>query len=478
MPAVSTVPTSEIGSSGVESNRTGYVYQSSLHREDVALLRWPYSTRTYDRIRRTDSKVASSIRSMMLPIISAEWHIDPRGARPEVVERVADNLNLPILGQEDRKPARSRDRFDWPFHLRHALLSRVWGFTAFEQVYRVDDDGFAQIRKLAVRMPHTIDDLVVADDGGLIGIRQKPTGAAPRGPFIPIDRAVVYTFDREGYDWRGNSILRPIYREFLLKDHAHRVGAIHVERNGAGVVIVNDDPDAEDPQAEADANQKLASSVRAGSNAGGRLSAGAKAQIHGVTGETPDIIAFIRMYDEAIAQNVLDNFSSLPSAPNGSRALGTSMIDFFVRGLNAHAKDIATVCTGHVVEDLVDLNWGPDEPAPAVVCGEIGADQQPTAAALKMLVDAGVITPDAELEAWQRRYYGAPTKADGTADEPGAADGPVSPEEDRDGAPRSLTAAEVAQKVYLAVREDVVTRGEARRMIAEAGARLDGEDDE
>lgn len=412
MPAVTTVPTSELGSTGVDSNaaRHGFAYQSTMHREDVVDLQWPRSIQTYERIRRTDSKVASSIRSMMLPLLGADWRINPRGARDEVVQRIADALALPILGDDDRGPERTRDRFDWPFHLRHALLSRVWGFTPFEQVYRIDADGFAAIRKLAVRMPHTVEDLVVADDGGLIGIRQKPTGTAMTGAFIPIDRAVVYVHDREGYDWRGNSILRPVYREFLLKDHAHRVGAIHVERNGAGIPIVNDDPDADDKAAEAAANQKIASSWRAGSNAGGRLSSGAKAQIMGVSGSTPDIIAFIRMYDEAIAQNVLDNFSSLPSAPNGSRALGTSMIDFFVRGLNAHALDIATTCTAHVVEDLVDINWGRDEPAPAVECGEIGADQQLTSVAIQQLLQSGAITPDQTTEAFFRRHYGMPDK--------------------------------------------------------------------
>lgn len=412
MPAVLTPPTSEVGSTGVQSDwgTASFSFQQTLQADDVLALQWPLSTETYDRIRRTDSKVASSIRSMMLPLLSADWRIDPRGARDVVVEQVADSLNLPILGDDDRQPNRTRDRFNWGYFLQHALLSRVWGFTPFEQVYRLNPDGFATIRKLAVRMPSTVQSLKVATDGGLVGIRQHPTfgDRSGIGAFIPIERAVVFTYDREGYNWYGSSILRPIYREYLLKDHAHRVGAVHIDRNGSGVPVINDDPDAVDPAGESAANQKLAQAIRGGAKAGGRLSAGAQLKIHGVEGQTPDIIAFIRMYDEAIAQNVLDNFSSLPSAPNGSRALGTSMIDFFVRGLNAHGQDIATVTTNHVVEDLVDINWGPDESAPAVVCGEIGADQRLTAVSIKQLLDAGALTASPELEAYLRRYYGLP----------------------------------------------------------------------
>jgi hypothetical protein len=416
-------PTTELGHAGVDTaaGHYGFAYQSSLHREDVTDLMWPRSIRTYDRIRRTDSKVSSSIRAMLLPLLSADWRIDPRGARPDVVQRVADSLNLPIIGDDERPPTRTRDRFDWGFHLRHALLSRVWGFTPFEQVARALPDGFIGIRKLAVRMPHLVGNLQVANDGGLEGIWQKSVGSTGRGVFIPVDRLVMYVHDREGADWRGQSILRAVYREFLLKDHAHRVGAVHIDRNGSGVPVINDDPEAADPATEAAANQRLASAIRSGAQAGGRLSSGANLKIHGVDGSTPDIIAFIRLYDEAIAQNVLDNFSSLPSAPNGSRALGASMIDFFVRALNAHGNDIAQVCTAHVVEDLVDWNWGVNEPAPAVVHGEIGADQQLTATSIKQLIDSRAITPDPALEAYLRRYYKLP--AIGAADVPATADG-------------------------------------------------------
>ena len=65
----------------------------------------------------------------------------------------------------------------------------------------------------------------------------------------------------------------------------------------------------------------------------------------------------------------------------------------------------------HVVEDLVDVNWGENEPAPLLTVAPIGSQQAPTAEAIKMLVDAGVINPDTTLETFMRDAYGLPVKA-------------------------------------------------------------------
>jgi hypothetical protein len=412
--------TTEIGNAGVAA----YTYRAGRGAglsfigetlEEVLDLTWPAAIRTYDRIRRSDGKAASSIRAMFGPILASDWRIHPRNARDEVVQLVAEDLGLPILDDKATVPDRTRDRFDWRFYARHALLSRVYGFMPFEQVYRLDEtSGLYRIRKIAPRMPHTLtyDGIRVDADGGLVGIVQQSAGRVRGETFIDRDSLVMHTHDREGYDWRGQSILRPIYRDYVLKDHYHRIAAIHIDRNGAGIPIYTDPDPAVIGEAKVDAaaeaGQKLAESYRAGESAGGRIPYSAQLAIKGVEGAIPEILAYIRYHDEQIAGSMLEMFSSLPSAPNGSRALGTSLVDFFVRSLNAHALDVATITTNHVVEDLVDANWGPEEPAPSVMCAEIGADQQLTATALMQLINAKAITPDAALEKHLRRIFHLP----------------------------------------------------------------------
>lgn len=423
-------PTSEIGNAGVTGRGMGQGFARSPI-DEVVELTWPLAVRAYDRMRRSDSKVAASLRAMLLPIMAADWRVIPRQAKPEVVERVADDLGLPIINDDERQPSRTRDRFDFAFYLRHALLSRVYGFMPFEQVYRIDPDGFARIRKLAPRMPHTLtyNGIRVAPDGGLAGIEQYPVSGSARTVFIPVDRLVVHVFDREGAAWHGQSILRPVYRDWLLKEHYHRIASIAVDRNGAGVPIYTDagSLDDEEAKAEAAAGQKLAESYRAGQNAGGRVPKDAKFEIKGVEGTTPDILEYVRYHDEQIAQNTLEMFSTLPSAPNGSRALGQSLVSFFTTALNAHALEIATTTTNHVIEDWVDINYGPDEASPAISSGEIGAEQQLTAMAIKQLIDCKALTPDPELERYLRRYYRLPQITDGPP--PAADDAPAQADE-------------------------------------------------
>lgn len=424
MPAI----TREIGNAGLD---TGYGYRAGRivgaasmsfvgqTAEEVVDLTWPAAIQTYDRIRRSDSKVASSLRAMIAPILGADWRINPRNASEEVTRHVAEDLGLPILGDEAQQPNRTRERFDFGYYLRHALLSRVYGFMPFEQVYRLDEAGRYRIRKIAPRMPHTLtmDGIQIAKDGGLLGIEQHKTTDRRQTQFIPVSRLVMHVHDREGYDWRGQSILRPIYRDWVLKDHYHRIASIHIDRNGAGVpIFIDPEPGTVDnPTEAAAAGQQLAESYRAGSSAGGRIPHGAQLLIKGVEGSIPQILDYIRYHDEQIAANTLEMFSSLPSAPNGSRALGSTLVDFFIRSLNAHAYDIARITTAHVVEDLVDHNYGPDEPAPAVEPAEIGAEQQLTAAALTQLIRAGAITPDQSLEAHLRRFHRLPTATPETA---------------------------------------------------------------
>ena len=110
-----------------------------------------------------------------------------------------------------------------------------------------------------------------------------------------------------------------------------------------------------------------------------------------------------------IARAVLAHFLNL-GTQTGSWALGSTFADFFVDSLQTTALHICDVAQQHVIDDLVDVNWGPDEPAPRLVFDEIGATGQATAEAMKLLLDAGALTSDEQLEAHVRAMYGLPVK--------------------------------------------------------------------
>jgi hypothetical protein len=386
--------------------------------ETTPELRWPDSVKVYDQMRSQDAQVASVLRAVTLPVRRTPWRVDPAGARARVVQHVADDLGLPIVGKQPKAPPRTRDRFSWPEHLQLALLMLPFGHMYFEQVYRVDGDGRAHLRKLAPRLPKTIEDIDVADDGGLIAIRQYGSKAARRQEPIPVDRLVAYIHDREGGNWLGRSLLRPAYKHWLIKDRLLRVDAQTIERNGMGVPLYK----AAETETDLAGGAAMAQAWRAGESAGSAIPHGADLILRGVDGSLPDRIPSIRYHDEQIARAVLAHFLNL-GTQTGSWALGTTFADFFTLSLQTLAQQIADIATQHIVEDIVDVNFGENEPAPRIVFDEIGSRQAATAAAIKSLYDAGALKPDEPLREFIRQQYGMPGEDPDTA-EPATTSGP------------------------------------------------------
>lgn len=411
---------------------SGYTHEgasgwwASTEFERTPALHWPESVATYSNMRRQDAQITSVLRAVTLPVRRTPWRVDPNGARPEVAELVAEDLGLPLVGNPVPAPlrGRTRGRFSWLEHLRLALLMLVYGHSVFEQEYRIDGQGRARLAKLELRPAHTIAEFKVARDGGLVSVRQWGMAGSPDPDPMPVDRLVVYVLDREGGNWVGNSLLRPAYKNWLLKDRLLRVQTQTIERNGMGVPVYT----AAEGEASTDAGLAIATDVRSGETAGAALPHGAELELMGVQGHLPDATPVIRYHDEQIARAVLAHFLNL-GTQTGSWALGTTFADFFTLSLQALAKDIADVATAHVVEDIVDANWGEEEPAPRIVFDEIGSQQAITAQAIKMLVDARAIMPDAPLEQALRQRYGLPPgdpdrpEPEPVQDMPGAPDG-------------------------------------------------------
>lgn len=428
---------------------------------------WPLSLDVFDRMRREDAQVGSVLRAVQLPIRSATWVIDPAGARDEVVEMVARDLGLAVKGQDPVAPVRTRGRFSWSEHLRMALLEHVYGHSVFEQVYEFDGQR-DHLKKLAWRPPRTISKFNVARDGGLMSIEQRDTKVP-----IPVDNLVVYVNEREGGNWLGQSLLRTAYKNWLLKDRMLRAQALTVERNGLGVPVYEGAPLPEGVEmtleqiqewqkSEMEAGLAIAKSFRAGDGAGASIPNGASLELKGVSGKLPDTDGPIRYHDEQIARAVLAHFLNL-GTETGSWALGSTFANFFTDSLNAVAEHVADVTQQHVIEDLVDLNWGDAEPAPRLVCEPIGSQHPVTAEAIKALVDCGAITVDEGLKAHVRNAYGLPVEKATEGDNP----------QSSTDAEKARNAAEVVQKVYLGVGK-VISIDEARDIVRRSGADLTG----
>jgi hypothetical protein len=418
----------------------GYASQSTLwwpdDDEKTPELIWPRSVEVYGRMRRQDAQVGSVLRAVTLPIRRTAWRLDPNGAKDEVVHLCSEDIGVPIVGQDPKPLPRTRDRFSFTEHLRLALTMLPYGHSFFEQQARYVN-GRARLRKLGWRPPKTISKFDVADDGGLVAIEQHAALGKGNDRRIPVDHLVAYVHDREGGAWTGQSLLRPGYKFWLLKDRALRTQAQTVERNGLGIPVYKggkypEDMDPADRQVREDLEiaegAKLAAALRGGDNSGAAVRNGADLELMGVSGTLPDADPVIRYYDEQIARAVLAHFLNL-GTETGSWALGSTFADFFTLSLESVAQTVDDVFSQHVIEDMVDWNWGPEEPAPRLVHDEIGSRHPATADAIQKLIACGALTADEPLEQYLRTTYGLPAHDAATAREKPAAQpaGPAAP---------------------------------------------------
>lgn len=376
--------------------------------EDNWALRFPQSTRVFAKMGREDAQVQSLLRAVMLPIRRASWWINPNGAPEDVVSHVAGDLRMRVLGDDPNSPLGSaHGRVSWDEHLGQALRCLQFGHMFFEQVYRVGADGREHLWKLAPRWPGTISRVNVAEDGGLESVTQSVSGEVVE---IPVERLVAYVYDDFGASWLGQSILRPAYKHWMIRDELLRLEQDVLDRNGMGVPIYRGSDLTNDPDGDLDRGEVLATSLRSGKTAGASIPAGADLKLLGVSGQLVSPREAIAYHDSMILKASLAHFLNL-EGKGGSYALAETQNDFFIQNLQATAEWIAGVATQHVVEDLVRVAFLEyTGPLPSVMVDPIAAKKELTAQDWATAVRDGVIIMDGPTEEHFRRTFNVPAK--------------------------------------------------------------------
>jgi hypothetical protein len=351
-------PDTEIGSmSGATSGWNTFGGGDGIER--VPELMWPNSVQAYHAMMN-DAQANSLMHGLLLPIRAYRWYIDENGANPNAVNRISDNYNLPVgklsMGEEETfLRRRTQRRFSFDKHLEDALRALQYGHYFFEQVGEILPDNQWHLRKLGIRPPRTITEINVAKDGSLDNIVQ---GFQYPNPIkISINRLVAYVWDREGADWTGRSILRPIYRNYIVKDRVLRVGAINIERAG-GIPFV-EAPEGASAEQIRDLDN-LARRFRVGEGAGAALPHGAQLKFASAA-NGDGAVAYLKQQNEEMARAFLQMVNMLGQTNSGSRALGDTFHDILRIAQFTIAKWFCDLFNEHVIEDDIDWNEGPDE---------------------------------------------------------------------------------------------------------------------
>lgn len=367
--------------------------------ENVPALSFPESVMTFSRMRK-DPQISAVLKAYTHPIRSGKYGVNPDGCRDEVVELVADAWGLPIIGNNDGPGPARRRGVKWKDHLRLALLMLTFGFSPFAKRYEiVGTPQRAKLAELAERLPQTITSIETNADGSMKAAYQLGS----RDP-IPASALLWYVHDREGSAWQGRSMLTEAYAPWLLKHEMWRALAQSSRRFTMGVPNVETGPNP--TPADVATAAQIAAGFRSGDQAGVGIPQGWKFNLTGLTGSVPDTLGFVNYLDAQIAASVLAEILNLDTATNGNRALGDTVIGLLEMSWQAIADEITDTATGLNIE-IVDFNFGEDEPVPAIVCSDINRPEI-ASEAISALVSCGALTPELSLENDLRERYNLP----------------------------------------------------------------------
>src|SRR5262245_8500878 len=212
---------------------------SEFHQEMVR--QWDYNPEWVgprgialaNRMRKSDGSIRSILQTIKLPLLRATWRVspaDPNGG-DEKDKEIALFCQKALFTADHRIES-------WDTVLRHTLLMLDFGFSCLEKVWTQDEKGKYVLKRLAVRLPQTIKDFQVNSDGTLKNVIQE---ASKNGRLqtltIPAKYACVLSYEKEGDNYWGTSLLRFIYSHFFYKTEMYKIDAVRLDRFGIGIPV-------------------------------------------------------------------------------------------------------------------------------------------------------------------------------------------------------------------------------------------------
>ena len=376
-----------------EIGTTGWTQYGHMAREEYnSELRGATGLTMYDKMRRGDAQVRSSLKLIKTPIFAGRWYMEPGEAGNKRSERIAQevwhNLNTMTVSFQQ--------------FLSEALLMLDYGYYAFEKVWEVVD-GMVRWRKFAPRHPMDISHFKYDETtGGPLGIVMV-RGLDSEEVMIPMEKLLVFTHDREAGNMEGISLLRSAYKHWYYKENLYKIDAIQKERHGIGIPIIKLPPNFnEDDKRAAD---ELGRNLRTNEKAHVVLPPMWEILFAKLEGNPVNAMESIEHHDLMIARNILAPFIN-DTAANSQE----EQQQFFLKGTRFIAEIIKDTVNNYAIPEWMGYNYPRVQEMPQLKVRRIGdsTDWRQLSFALRNMIGSGVIRPDDELERFIREEMDLP----------------------------------------------------------------------
>jgi len=381
--------------------------------DNVPALSGTQAYRTFTSMLRDDATVRISLRAGKAPVLGAEWYIEPFSSDPQdlaIAEFVQFNLFNGMTTP-------------WIKTLEQILKMFEYGYSVFEPIWELREwapkkstpganrKKYTMLRKLAIRPASTITKFNYDDNGGPVSVDHNAINADGKSEkkTIEIDKLVIFTFDQDGGNLEGNSILRSAYRPWYYKDHLYKIDAIQKERHGIGV------PDIELQPGYSDADKRtaheLGANLRTNEKAYIVRTSFMKVGFAKVEGQLVNPLESALHHDNQIMKNIMVHFLNLGAdGSGGGRATAATAMDMFLKSMRFVAQGlVADPINLYLIPNLVAYNF-PTDRFPQLKARGVGEvkDLQMWASAMKNLKDSNLISIDESTEQWIRAQMDMP----------------------------------------------------------------------
>ena len=379
-----------------------------------------------EEMLRTDPIVRRSWHMLRQTLLSASWRFEPGVEGDLLAEELARYANecWGLDGHAGQMVTSWEDQLSYLFEFVPV------GYRYAEEVYRVGPDSTGKVRvwlsHYADREPSAHSRWLSRDDQHLDGVMQNVVGGGKVPEPIPANKLLLLTLNRTGSNFEGVGMLRPVWWWWRTKQRVSNLMCVGLDRWAVPtpkvvvdravaeqIGLTDGDIDAMIDDAEAQA-QAFISAEQSYLVENSAVKFDTYAATPNLYADGP--INIITKCDSQIAAAFLAQFADLGNTETGARSVGEIHLSVFRRAAINLCDLVASQVSGvdrrggGTIGTLIRWNYGAVDPSKLPRLTHTGLDTDDLAESLAMLpglVQAGLVTPDDELERIIRAKLGA-----------------------------------------------------------------------
>lgn len=372
----------------------------------------------FREMAENDDMVGSALYAMEMLLRQVSWTVEPADDSP--VSASACQFITSCIHDMDST---------WTDFISEVLSFLPYGWSYHEIVYKRRNgsrekdylssqysDGLIGWGKLPIRSQDTLYGWQYDENDCLLGmIQSAPPSYTP--VLIPLEKALHFKTKLRKGNPEGRSILRNAYRSWYFKRRIQEIEGIGIERDLAGLPLLQAPDGAniwtQEFSEERHLAEEIITNIRADNSGGVLLPHGWTLTLLNSGGKKQfDTNQIIQRYDNRIAMTMLADFVLLGHETVGSFALSSDKTALFSVALGTYLDIICEVFNAQAIPRLMELNrhaFPHLSHYPKLVHGDLESQNLGELATfVKEMISVGALTVDDHLEEHLRRHAHLP----------------------------------------------------------------------